>query len=61
MQDAIAAKVAQLLAPHLPAQGRRRLAGAGGTRNLDAYQLYLAGRHQAEGIRTAGLLKSLER
>ena len=60
LQDAISTKVAQVLAPHLERRDRKRLAGAGGTRNLDAYQLYLAGRHQAQGIRTAGLVKSLD-
>lgn len=60
LQDAISTRVAQVLAPHLERQDRKRLADIGGTRNLDAYQLYLAARHQAQGIRTAGLLKSLD-
>jgi tetratricopeptide (TPR) repeat protein len=60
LQDAISTKVAQVLAPHLERRDRKRLAGAGGTRNLDAYQLYLAARHQAQGIRTAGLVKSFD-
>lgn len=64
LQDAISTKVTQVLAPHLalPAtqQGLRRLASAGGTRNADAYQLYLAARQQAEGIKTAGLVKSVD-
>lgn len=60
LQDAISNKVAQVLSPHLQARARHRLTAAGGTRNLDAYQLYLAGRHQAQGIRTAGLVKSLD-
>ena len=60
LQDAISTRIAQVLAPHLERRGRTRLVGAGGTRNLDAYQLYLAARHQAQGIRTAGLVKSLD-
>jgi hypothetical protein len=59
LQDSISAKVAQVLAPHLERQGRRRLADAGGTRNVDAYQLYLTARQQAQGIKTAGLVKSI--
>lgn len=59
LQDAISMRVSQVLAPHLSANGRRRLAGTGGTRNIDAYQSYLAARHQAQGIRTAGLVKSI--
>ena len=60
LQDAISTRIAQVLTPRLERRDRTRLAGTGGTRNLDAYQLYLAGRHQAQGIRTAGLLKSLD-
>ena len=60
LQDAISTKVAQVLAPHLERRDRKRLAGISGTRNLDAYQLYFAARHQAQGIRTAGLRKSLD-
>jgi DNA-binding winged helix-turn-helix (wHTH) protein/TolB-like protein/tetratricopeptide (TPR) repeat protein len=59
LQDTISGKVAQVLAPHLERRGRHRLNGAGGTRNVDAYQLYLAARRQAEGIRTAGLIRSM--
>ncbi len=60
LQDSISSKVAQVLAPHLGNRGQRRLAGAGGTRNVDAYQLYLTARQHAQGIRTAGLVKSIE-
>lgn len=59
LQDAISTRVALVLAPHLGSHERTRLAGIGGTRNLDAYQVYLAARHQAQGIRTAGLVKSI--
>ena len=57
-QDAISARVAAVLAPHLARRGRNRLVGPGGTRQVDAYQLYLAARQQAQGIRRAGLLQS---
>lgn len=59
LQDSISVKVAQVLAPHLERRDRQRLAGAGGTRNVDAYQIYLAARQNAEGIKTAGLTKSI--
>jgi DNA-binding winged helix-turn-helix (wHTH) protein/TolB-like protein/tetratricopeptide (TPR) repeat protein len=59
LQDAISGRIAQVLAPHLERRGRDRLKGVGGTRNVDAYQLYLAARHQAQGIRTAGLVRSM--
>jgi tetratricopeptide (TPR) repeat protein len=51
--------VAAVLAPHLERSSQSRLAGAGGTRNLDAYQPYLAARQQAQGLRTAGLTRSI--
>lgn len=60
LQDSISAKVAQVLAPHLERDGRRRLAGAGGTRHVEAYQLYLFARQSAQGIKTAGLVKSID-
>ena len=60
LQDAISTRVSQVLAPHLGARGRRRLMTAGGTHDIDAYQIYLAARHQAQGIRTAGLVKSID-
>ena len=60
LQDSISLKVAQVLAPHLERDDRRRLAGLGGTRHVEAYQLYLAARQNAQGIRTAGLIKSID-
>jgi DNA-binding winged helix-turn-helix (wHTH) protein/TolB-like protein/tetratricopeptide (TPR) repeat protein len=62
MQDAISERIAGVLAPHLdPARDRRLAATAtGGSRNTDAYQLYLAARQHAQGIRSAGLRKSVE-
>ena len=60
LQDAISRRVADVLAPKLRSADRRRLAGAGGTRNIDAYQLYLLARQQAQGIRTAGLVRSID-
>ena len=59
LQDSISTKVALVLAPHLERHGQRRLTGPGGTRNVDAYQLYLTARQQAQGIKTAGLVKSI--
>ena len=59
LQDSISAKVAQVLAPHLGARGQRRLSAPGGTRNIDAYQLYLTAQQHAQGIRTAGLVKAV--
>lgn len=60
LQDSISTKVAQVLAPHLERTDRSRLAGAGGTRHVDAYQLYLAAQQNAQGIKTAGLVKSID-
>lgn len=60
LQDTISTRVAHVLAPSLGSGDRRRLTGIGGTRNVDAYQFYLAARHQAQGIRAAGLTKSIE-
>ena len=59
LQDAISLRVSQVLSPRLDARGRKRLDGEGGTRNVDAYQFYLAAQHQAESIRSAGLAKSI--
>jgi DNA-binding winged helix-turn-helix (wHTH) protein/TolB-like protein/tetratricopeptide (TPR) repeat protein len=63
VQDAISDKVARVLASSLDAAtGSSGSALAmnvvGGTRNADAYQLYLAARQHAQGIRAAGLAKS---
>lgn len=62
MQDAISERIAGVLAPHLDPEKDRRLAetATGGSRNTDAYQLYLAARQHAQGIRSAGLRKSVE-
>ena len=53
VQDAISARVAQVLAPSLQAGAAsaraRRSAGLGGTRNTDAYQLYLAAARSRPG------------
>jgi DNA-binding winged helix-turn-helix (wHTH) protein/TolB-like protein len=62
VQDAISEKIARVLAPSLAADRstgtRAALDGVGGTRNGDAYQLYLAARLHAQGIRADGLRKS---
>ena len=60
VQDKVSAKVAEVLTPHLTALGQRRVADPGGTRNPDAYQLYLTARQHAQGIKNSGLLKSIE-
>ncbi len=62
VQDAISERIARVLAPSLAA-GRGAVVrvafdGIGGTRNGDAYQLYLAARLHAQGIRADGLGKS---
>jgi DNA-binding winged helix-turn-helix (wHTH) protein/TolB-like protein/tetratricopeptide (TPR) repeat protein len=59
VQDAISERVARVLAPQLAVQDRQRLMGAGGTRNPDAYQLYLAARMHAQTLRAEGLRKSV--
>ena len=70
VQDLISDRVARALAPKLIAGVGKRdessapVAGlpaeAGGSRNVDAYQLYLAARQHAQGVRADGLRKSLE-
>ena len=60
LQDAISSRVAAVLAPHIQARTQKRLAGAGGTRDVDAYQFYLAARQQAEAVRAAGLARSVD-
>ena len=62
VQDMISARVAQVLAPTLEAfAGARPLqAGLGGTRNTDAYQLYLAAARHAQDMRAEGLRKSID-
>lgn len=59
LQDMISDRVAGVIAPRLSVRGRRGPA-ASGTQNPDAYQLYLAARLQAQGIRPAGLRKAIE-
>jgi DNA-binding winged helix-turn-helix (wHTH) protein/TolB-like protein/Tfp pilus assembly protein PilF len=61
LQDTIAERIARILAPKLYATRDTRAEAKrdGGTRNADAYQLYLAARHHAQGIRAAGLRKSV--
>lgn len=59
VQDAISERVARVLAPRLADQDRLRLMGAGGTRNPDAYQLYLAARMHAQTLRAESLRKSV--
>ena len=64
LQDLISNRVLGALAPKLqtrPAVGGGAgppLAGIGGTRNTDAYQLYLAAFSHAQGLRADGLAKS---
>ena len=61
VQDLISARVAQALATRLEvgADARAPLKGIGGTRNTDAYQLYLAAGRLAQDMRAEGLRKSL--
>ncbi len=65
LQDAISERIARVLAPRLNAtreairDAEATLKLDGGTRNADAYQLYLAARHHAQGIRATGLRKSV--
>jgi DNA-binding winged helix-turn-helix (wHTH) protein/tetratricopeptide (TPR) repeat protein len=70
IQDRISARVHEMLAPKLEAGIGQRpspspspaaaLVDAGGSRNLDAYQLYLAARQHAQAVRADGLGKSIE-
>jgi TolB-like protein/tetratricopeptide (TPR) repeat protein len=62
VQDLISERVARVLAPSLEvfAGARRPLTGVGGTRNTDAYQLYLAAARHAQDMRADGLRKSIE-
>jgi TolB-like protein/Flp pilus assembly protein TadD len=66
IQDRISARVAQALAPKLALEMRpnagigKPLNDAGGSRNVDAYQLYLAARQHAQAVRADGLGKSIE-
>jgi len=62
VQDTISARVAQVLAPNLEIVGGAHpsQAGLGGTRNSDAYQLYLAAARYTQDMRADGLRKSIE-
>jgi TolB-like protein/Flp pilus assembly protein TadD len=61
IQDTISTRVAQVLEPRLRAgaAGRAATAEVGGTRNTDAYQLYLAAARHALLLRGDGLRKAL--
>ena len=65
MQDQISNRVMQALAPTLQAAGgagtadTAPLTDVGGTRSIEAYQLYLAASQHAQGLRADGLRKSL--
>ena len=62
VQDAISARVAKVLAPSLEVFAGARpsaVPGLGGTRNTDAYQLYLAAARYAQDMRADGLRKSI--
>ena len=61
VQDAISARVAKVLAPSLEVVAGARPAAStlGGTRNTDAYQLYLAAARHAQDMRADGLRKSI--
>ena len=62
VQDMISARVAQVLVPSLEtvAGARPPQGGLGGTRNTDAYQLYLAASRYAQSMRADSLRKSTE-
>ncbi len=66
LQDLISNRVLGALAPKVqprplvPGGAGAPLTGIGGTRNTDAYQLYLAAFSHAQGLRADGLNKSLE-
>ena len=62
VQDVISERVARVLAPRLEvfAGARHALTEIGGTRNTDAYQLYLAASRHAQQMRAEGLRKSIE-
>lgn len=61
VQDQISNRVTQALMPllHVRVDAVPELLEIGGTRNLDAYQLYLAGRWRAQGSRGAELEKGI--
>ena len=61
MQDMISARVARVLAPSLAVltDARQPPTALGGTRNTDAYQLYLAAARHAQGMQADGLRRSI--
>ena len=61
VQDRISARVVQVLAPTLEigAGAHTPLTGIGGTRNTDAYQIYLTAGRLAQDMRPDGLRKSV--
>lgn len=65
MQDSISAQVADVLLPRLNAEMGNRVGAAvplsdpGSSHNADAYQLYLAARQHAQGVRADGLRQSI--
>jgi DNA-binding winged helix-turn-helix (wHTH) protein/TolB-like protein/tetratricopeptide (TPR) repeat protein len=61
LQDMISARVARVLTPSLEnlADARQSTAARGGTRNTDAYQLYLAASRHAQDMRGDALRKSI--
>jgi TolB-like protein/DNA-binding winged helix-turn-helix (wHTH) protein/tetratricopeptide (TPR) repeat protein len=61
VQDMISARVARVLTPSLAvlADAHPQPASLGGTRNTDAYQLYLAAARHAQDMRADGLRKSI--
>jgi DNA-binding winged helix-turn-helix (wHTH) protein/TolB-like protein/Flp pilus assembly protein TadD len=62
VQDAISGRVARVLAPRLEVftGTRQPLTEIGGTRNTDAYQLYLAASRHAQQMRAESLRKSFK-
>jgi TolB-like protein/tetratricopeptide (TPR) repeat protein len=64
VQDLISTRVMQALAPRLAANAGvaagARLTDIGGTRNTDAYQLYLSGSRQLQSRRANGARKAIE-
>jgi DNA-binding winged helix-turn-helix (wHTH) protein/TolB-like protein/tetratricopeptide (TPR) repeat protein len=59
ISDRVAAEVSPWLAAHSGAPVEPSRLATGSTRNPDAYQLYLAARMHAQGVRTAGLKQSI--
>lgn len=59
VQDMISDRVARVISPRLAVRDARKAAAAGSA-SADAYQLYLAARTQAQGMRPSGLRRSVE-